>query len=346
MCRGVCVDIENDSKNCGFCGHVCANGCTFGVCAGPTATRYESNVNDAAYAAAFAYLAEENGNITKFDLTSRQATVLAAGRANPSCIAVDDKNVYWLEIGTGDIGTLVAAPVAGGTPVTLGSSLSIGPTHRTPCIAAAGGSVYVTVRRDILAFPSTGGMPTTVASFVHFVDGGPDAGTAYVNGGQAIVIAGSTIYAAVSATTGSNGIYSVPIAGGAPSKVTDIGSGSAVSQMQVDGSSIYWIGYSGQLLRVDAAGGTAAPIIPQNVLAYGFDAANVYWADTLGTIKYHPKSGGADMAPAKGPPVGNNSASGAGPVTVFGESLFFAVRDDNVAAYGGLYAAPLVGADQ
>jgi hypothetical protein len=32
-CNGVCTDTYSDSQNCGYCGHVCATGCSGGTCA-------------------------------------------------------------------------------------------------------------------------------------------------------------------------------------------------------------------------------------------------------------------------------------------------------------------------
>jgi hypothetical protein len=83
----------------------------------------------------------DDGVVMKAPLGGGSPEVLASGQGRPNCIAVDDANVYWTNLGGG---TITKIPIEGGTPMTLASG-----QHGPGGIAVDGKSVYWTTYGDV-----------------------------------------------------------------------------------------------------------------------------------------------------------------------------------------------------
>jgi hypothetical protein len=237
--------------------------------------------------------------------SSDHATKLATG-SFPWGIAIEGADVYWVNMGEAQQGSVVKAPKSGGAPVTLASN-QVNPVS----IAVDAQNVYWTTSGTstcapsgactsngdgtVMSAPLTGGTPTMLAGKqlapvsiavdvknVYFID----EGTAVYN---------STI------TDGS--VMKVPIGGGTP---TALATGLRYpGALTVDATSVYWTvmdsqGVNGTLMKVSIDGGAATTLAsgypPWTIQTGGatipkliaVDSTSVYWV-----------SGNIDAAGAK-----------------------------------------------
>jgi hypothetical protein len=216
LCGGSCIDDQTDPKNCGGCGLACSVACVKGEC-----------------------------------------LETLAMKGGPAYVALDSKNVYWTSTGTctGDggaavaTGTVMAMPLAGGTPTTLASG-----QPDPEAIAADGTSVYwannvgsscAAAGGSVVKISPDGGTITTLAS------NQPSA--------KFVAVDSKNIY-----WTTSDGILSAPLGGvGDGGTPTALASGQGPSAgIAVEGTNVYWAqgGGKGNVLSVPVAGGKIATI--------------------------------------------------------------------------------------
>jgi hypothetical protein len=228
----LCVDLDTSAKNCGVCGHDCLGGtCSGGIC--------------------------------------QPMTLAALSGSEAPGIAVDATNVYWTDQGTGTnfTGFLKSVPKAGGTVVTLASSLTV------PVLATVGGgNVFWSAGADpggdaIFSIPSAGGTASTLVNDNNVVD---------------IVADNNNVYW----VDQSNGVQQAPVAGGTPKVLAPTqGSGSAIA---TDGTNVYWAdgaSFSSMTIAKVPIGGTSVTKLTSGL---GFispgglatDGTNVYWIET------------------------------------------------------------------
>jgi hypothetical protein len=85
--------------------------------------------------------------------------VLVDGLTNPSYIAVDATQVYFVAGSSGATEAVMSVPIAGGTPTVLASTTTL--VHG---LAVYGGVVYWTTGDSVMSIPAGGGSPSPVAT--------------------------------------------------------------------------------------------------------------------------------------------------------------------------------------
>jgi hypothetical protein len=197
-------------------------------------------------------------------------------------IAVDTTNVYWSEIGSGNIRACPLDALAPCTPTTIASNPN-NPNNSTALTVDAANVYFADNDGWIYVHPLTGGNDVQFQS----PDGVP----------RSIVATGGRIYWATGNTAvGGRAIYSAPIGGGA---VTEFFSGDrayGAYALATDGVSIYWTGrqQTGTVERCAAAATCDAN--EHKIIAYhaspnaiAVDANDVYWTDQSRgqVLKFH-----------------------------------------------------------
>src|SRR5262249_38503405 len=135
-------------------------------------------------------------------------TTLATGLAEPTAIAVDGTNIYWIERAGGSGGSLKTIPISGGIPTTLASGFLNAQNH----MALDATSIYwgdgkIGGGGVIKKVAKSGGFVTTLV------------GSGILALETAIAVDASNVYF----TDGAGNIKSVPVAGGS---VTTLGAGN------------------------------------------------------------------------------------------------------------------------
>ena len=98
-CRGACIDVRSDRRNCGACGHDCQGGlCSDGSCQPVTLASNQYAPCSIAVNTGAVYWANLNGRVMKCAKAgcNDQPTVLFSGLTNP-LLTVDDMNAYAAE---------------------------------------------------------------------------------------------------------------------------------------------------------------------------------------------------------------------------------------------------------
>jgi hypothetical protein len=218
-----------------------------------------------------------------------------------SGIAVDATSVYF-STGYGD---MLSVPLAGGSPVTLG-------TLNGPVVDVAAGATSVYGLASGMAdggcgggigsVPKTGGGAATQIGYACFASGlAVDSSAAYwcaqgileatpvqppaisVQIGQCYpgtsVVADST---SVYSQTGSLAIASVPKTGGTATTLVAQSLASPTAPLALDATDLYWAS-SNAIMKVPKAGGTPVTVaVPAQASALAVDDTNVYWIDSAG----------------------------------------------------------------
>jgi hypothetical protein len=260
----------------------------------------------------------------------------ASGQAYPAEISTTSSTVYWADLVSGKI---MSAPLAGGTPVTVGNaydytgvSLATDSNNAywtssawctsTPGTSSANGSVYSTntgVSITNLQSPVGVAVDATnvywidMGTFTCATDGwsaGPGIGSAYkrpLGGGPVTTLVYNAIGggSAAAASDGTHlywideGLQMVAVAGGSVVNVSD--SAGAVT---VDSASVYWTHTSdGTILKAAYGGANPVTLASGQSGAGGIvvDNANVYWANqTANTIVSVPIGGGMPVTVISG----------------------------------------------
>jgi hypothetical protein len=256
-------------------------------------------------------------------------SVLAAGIATPSSIALDSSHVYW----TDRVGAVWSVPRAGGatTLLTTGQAQPLGlvvdgngywlsgngtkaggsvvtfsfATGLATTLVSGQGGSYAVAAAPARVF-WTAQSPTGTAVDIDEVqaDGGAPAQLASVTGaiaGGGLAIDVDTAYFAVSLQGGSGAIASVPLAGGPPVTVWTSAAGKP-SDVVLGPGAVYWLVPTatplGAIWTV-SAGGTPSPLVagldaPGHLAV---DDANAYWTSPgEGQIFAVPLTGGAPVS--------------------------------------------------
>jgi hypothetical protein len=262
---------------------------------------------------------------------SLRPTVLATGEY-PLVLALDADNVYWTNLGSGDIRTV---PKAGGTPRTIASVANTS----TWGVAVDATRVYWTlpnfnagnVNPAVMSQLLDGGTPTTLVPGTEgaqsiLVSGanaywsqntGPDAvRTVPVDGGKATTIATNSSGGGAIAADARNlywsttdGLAQEPLDGGPAVTI-----GSECDAIASDGAYVYYLGSlgngadDGTVTRVPVGGGTPVVLAttrPSFMASVALDDRNVYWVegygtDFMGAVAAMPKAGGQVTVLASG----------------------------------------------
>jgi hypothetical protein len=231
---------------------------------------------------------------------------LYSGGITPAAVAVDDENVYWVDVGTSGSsnGKVMQQSLSTGTTTTLAANRTMN-----------GGMTQA----------NTWGFIALDATYVYWTEianGDGTAGTvmrAPIGGGSLVTMASNQKVpqgVAVNATDvywgdASNGgqeLLSLPLSdpGGSPSVVKQAGNFNPFG-LAVDSSGLYWTDQSSSTVEklvggaVSTIGNGAGGLIS----GIAIDSANVYWTDQAsGGVKYVSKAGAATVS---------TLASGTGP---------------------------------
>lgn len=293
-CSGTCIDPMTDDANCGGCGLSCSSGCSKGECKVTLAT---GSIVDFDVAGSTVYFidgqpggsgtikavpitggtpttivsshpysfseitadgsnvyftyedANQSGYVAKATIAGGTITTIASNQQAPSTIAVNATTVYWVD-GFGNLGF---SPIATPSPQTL-----------TPMMAQAGtglalGStdVYWASANDgLVSAPLAGGQISTIFSGLVF----------------GVAVDSSNVYIANNATDngfysmGTNAILKAPVGGGT---VSTLVAAKGPMGLVADGESVYWVDYSGTLMKVDLKGNVVSTLVSSGVAHLG-----------------------------------------------------------------------------
>ena len=299
LCPGACADLQTDNANCGGCGLACSTSCTAGECV-VTLSTGSAGAASVAVDGTSVYWAGNAVMKAHLDGSNPVTVSTTAG----GYLVVDSQNIYWTSPNSGEV---LAAPIAGGTPITLASSSD----EFFYGLAVDGTGIYWGTLNGVLKAPLTGGgsVATIAADFVFNivashdrvwftdytmvasvdVDGGTPATIFNAQGSGApepygIAVDGTTVF-----WTASDTVMSAALDGGTP---TALASGQGMpTVMAVDGTSVYWAAdaHNG-IVKLPVGGGVPVTIVPgAAALSIAVDATSVYWANGTSLMKITPK---------------------------------------------------------
>jgi hypothetical protein len=236
--------------------------------------------------------------------TGCSGLALACGLSRPWGIAVDGTNVYFTDV---TFSSLLAVPIAGGTPTLLAST---GQSSFYGAVAANAAGVFWTDGETVNSLgPLGAGAPTTLFTGGQAIYGiALGATNLYFTDADAYLvmeapIAGGPVKAFSSCplpwaiATDSNNVYFIDSQVGAvlkepqtdtSSMATELwgGPGFVVqtpSAIAVDSTSVYWTNQVlGTVMRMPKSGGAVTPIASGQAGPWGIavDATHVYWTNT------------------------------------------------------------------
>ncbi len=214
-----------------------------------------------------------NASIAEIQLDGGDQTVLATGNVDPNAPVLDAQNLYWLDVGYPDGGSVWKLPLAGGPAIELASS----PT--TPVFLAVDAtSLYWTAEGVGVQRMGLDGGPVTALTSVAYAPGGlaVDAGNLYFSFGTDIealslatgsiavvatiqaspaglILDGTTLYwIAPTQSTGVGTVMKLPLGCPAPIQLAGNQELAGAPPPVVDATSIYWAvgGVTPQILKL------------------------------------------------------------------------------------------------
>jgi Stigma-specific protein, Stig1 len=275
-CAGACVDTSSDPANCGSCGHGCLGGeCAAGACQSVVVASGQAEPKPILASGGFVYWGNTGspGGIGRESRTGGAAEVAVPG-AIAVDLAIDAVNLYWVT--SGSMGSVMAAPLSGGTPVALAMG-----QDSPASIGQSGFYVYWVDETSLGSVDQVsttpGGTPSLLANsqtFPHRI--ALDATRAYW-------------------TTQSGGVWAVAL-GGSP--VQQIAGGQDDPYgIAVDAANVYWTNRAGgAVMQQSLSGGSPVTVASMQDGATGIavDATRVYWTAALdGKVLSAPIGGGA-----------------------------------------------------
>ena len=264
------------------------------------------------------------GSTSTTECTAGRCLVtLASGRERvwPG-VAVDDASVYWTEhpgwyvLWPGDVdGRVMKVPADGGAPTTLASRqdfpsfirVDATSVYWTTYYEGMSGELYRNGYAMVMRLPLDSSEPSTVAS-IWLSPGGSSSDRRF--GG--IAMDATSVYWAYEGMSRSDYVDgSILRASLADGSFTTLASEQwRPYQIEVDGSSVYWVNGTSQddtdttLMKMPLAGGavTTLDASPSGHRAIALDATCVYWTSSDGTVMKIPLEGGTPVTIASGQP--------------------------------------------
>jgi hypothetical protein len=293
VCGGACVDLDSDSASCGACGHSCGGDpCQAGHCAIATVDDKETYLFTLAVTDHYAFMRTQEDEIVRLDIASGGRTIIEPQTpiqrtlAPPglASIVVDDKNVYWTKIASGEI---MKASFDADTGTLLASD-----QHQPYSIAVDGTNVYWLNMYEpmVMKTPRDGGAVTMVAGKA------PDKDFL----GNCIASDGNTVFALFGPDAP---LWQAPVAGGQWVKLSD--DLAEIAQFALYMGNIYFA-KSTAIAKVSTSGGQVTKLADTMVTYDGgltSDGSNVYFSDGNqfnGMVASVPVNGGAVTVLAKG----------------------------------------------
>jgi len=246
------------------------------------------------------------------------SVILASGAAEPQFLTADTSNLYWTELGSGQVTQL---PKNGGAPIPL----AIG--QQSPeGIAVDGTSVYWANEGiglgSIMKAPIGGGslQMLVAAQACATLCTGQTSSTAVYSGLNAGDVAtdGTWVYWANTSGDGTPpGVLKVPVQGGTP--VVLYQGGMSPARVAVDATAVYWTDPPAGTVMKTSLDGSGSPVTLASgetwPVGLAVDGTSVYWADmgqcsagpiscvqgdSTSAVKKVPLAGGAPVVLATG----------------------------------------------
>jgi hypothetical protein len=257
-------------------------------------------------------------------------------------MVVDDQFLYWYEVDNGNDAARVArVPVDGSGPAVDLFAGSCGGAPGT--FASDAENIYIMCYRvldpthvvEIMTIPKNGATPTPL--FISEL-GGLNLGV------DNIGTNGTNVFFDCD---NQSALYSIPVGGGTPTKLTPSISGAGYHYFIAFGGNLYWQGIGGYLFQMPVSGGTPALIASDDALYGQIDNMVIhdsyfYWRSlTYPALWRLPLTGGTPTKLATIPPFGSLG----GQLEIFGNYIYFAEHDGSSAQNLILLSYPLHPAD-
>ena len=257
-------------------------------------------------------------------------------------MVVDDQFLYWYEFDNGNDAARVArVPVDGSGPAV---DLFAGSCGGAPgAFASDVNNIYIMCYKvqdpnhmiEIMTIPKNGATPTPL--FISEV-GGLNLGV------DNIGTNGTNVFFDCD---NQSALYSIPVEGGTPTKLTPSISGAGYAYFIAFGGYLYWQGIGGYLFQMPVSGGTPALIANDDALRGQIDNMVIrdsyfYWRSPgVQALWRLPLAGGTPIELAAIPAYGSLG----GQLEIFGNYIYFAEYDGSSAQNLILLSYPLHPAD-